>query len=54
MEEKMRKLMHNLELLVVTIGNSNWESARDAVSKSKLLLGLIEDEIEQEIANKGK
>lgn len=48
MEEEMKKLMHNVELLVVTVGSRNWKSAREAVSNARILLGEIEREIQSE------
>ncbi len=49
MRDSMKKLMHNVELLVVTTGAGNWRSALDTVSKSKSLLAEIEREILSEI-----
>ena len=45
----MKKLMHNVELLVVTTGTGNWRSALETVSKSKSLLAEIERDILSEI-----
>jgi hypothetical protein len=41
----MRKLMHNVELLVVTTGKGNWKGASESISKAKLLLTEIERDI---------
>lgn len=49
MRDSMKKLMHNVELLVVTTGTGNWRSALETVSKSKSLLAEIERDILSEI-----
>jgi len=45
-EEEMKKLMHNVELLVITTGSGNWKSAREAISNARLLLGEIDRRIQ--------
>ncbi len=54
MEESMKKLMHNVEILIVTTGNENWRSAADAVLNAKLLLGEIGRDIEMKMHEKEK
>ena len=54
MEQSMKKLMHNLELLIVTTGKGNWKSALDAVSTARLLLGEIEREIQSRVASEAQ
>ncbi len=49
MEESMKKLMHNLELLVVLTGNRNWVKAADTVRQTKLVLGEIERDVDRRL-----
>jgi len=42
----MRRLMHNVELLVVLIGKGDWGGAAEAVSEAKLLLAELEGEMQ--------
>ena len=49
MKESMRKLMHNVELLIVTTGRGNWKGASDSILKAKMLLDEIERDIKSEI-----
>jgi hypothetical protein len=49
MKDSIRKLMHNVELLIVTSGKCNWKGASDSVLKAKMLLTEIEMEIQSEI-----
>jgi hypothetical protein len=44
-KESMRKLMHNVELLVVTTGKGNWKGASESIAKAKLLLTEIERDV---------
>lgn len=46
MEESMRRLMHNVELLVVLMGKGDWRGAAEAISQAKLLLGELERDMQ--------
>jgi hypothetical protein len=46
----MKKLMHNVEILIVTTGKGNWRSAADAVAKARQLL----DEIDRDLQSRMK
>ena len=50
MRESMKKLMHNVEILIVTTGKGNWRSAADAVAKARQLL----DEIDRDLQSRMK
>ena len=49
MKESMRKLIHNVELLIVTTGSGNWKGASDSILKARLLLTEIERDIHSEM-----
>jgi hypothetical protein len=49
LKESMRKLMHNVELLIVTTGKGNWKGAAESISKAKMLLAEIERDVQSEI-----
>lgn len=42
----MRRLMHNVELLVVLMGKGDWKGAAEAISQAKLLLGELERDMQ--------
>jgi hypothetical protein len=46
LKESMRKLMHNVELLVVTTGKGNWRGASESIAKAKMLLAEIERDVQ--------
>lgn len=50
MRESMKKLMHNVEILIVTTGKGNWRSAADAVAKARQLL----DELDRDLQSRMK
>ena len=54
MKESMRKLIHNVELLIVTTGRGNWKGASDSILKAKMLLDEIERDIKSEITTEAE
>ncbi len=42
----MKRLMHNMELLIVLSGKRNWRAAAEAISEAKVLLGELERYVE--------
>ncbi len=42
----MRRLMHNLELLVVLVGKGDWRGAEEAILQARMLLAEVEREVQ--------